>query len=198
MIFPERWEESAGAIWSTAEPARRQVVQAGGTRSAGRWTIPPGRVLATAQPVRHQPPTGCRPGSFPPVIPLPSPPEVRRRRNASRPGRSQAGRHRPGRGDPTIFIIIICLEPSTIMGQTNARQAAIAAVAARSAPRSPARWVASIDRETPVRQLFGVNVFSDEVMRSRLPETGLQGPPGHDQEGGRARPERSPTSPPPR
>ena len=55
------------------------------------------------------------------------------------------------------------------MGQTNARQAAIAAVAARNGETgvSPARLD---DRETPVRQLFGVNVFSDEVMRSRLPE----------------------------
>jgi glutamine synthetase len=51
------------------------------------------------------------------------------------------------------------------MGQTTARQNAIAAVVARSAsePRINAT-------ETPVRQLFGINVFSDEVMRSRLPE----------------------------
>jgi len=51
------------------------------------------------------------------------------------------------------------------MGQTNARQSAIAAVTAW--PITGARINAS---ETPVRQLFGVNVFSDEVMRSRLPE----------------------------
>ncbi|WP_435011312.1 glutamine synthetase III [Tundrisphaera lichenicola] len=50
------------------------------------------------------------------------------------------------------------------MGQTTARQAAIAAVVAR--PPDTARILA----ETPVRQLFGINVFSDEVMRSRLPE----------------------------
>ena len=51
------------------------------------------------------------------------------------------------------------------MGQTTARQSAIAAVLAR--PACEARVAAS---ETPVRQLFGVNVFSDEAMRSRLPE----------------------------
>ena len=51
------------------------------------------------------------------------------------------------------------------MGQSNARQNAIAAVTAW--PTSGARVNAS---ETPVRQLFGINVFSDEVMRSRLPE----------------------------
>ena len=51
------------------------------------------------------------------------------------------------------------------MGQTTARQSAIAAVIAR--PAHEARVNAS---ETPVRQLFGINVFSDEVMRSRLPE----------------------------
>ncbi len=51
------------------------------------------------------------------------------------------------------------------MGQTTARQAAIAAVVAR--PPDTARVHAA---ETPARQLFGINVFSDEVMRSRLPE----------------------------
>jgi len=51
------------------------------------------------------------------------------------------------------------------MGQTTARQNAIAAVTAW--PTTGARINAS---EIPVRQLFGVNVFSDEVMRSRLPE----------------------------
>ena len=51
------------------------------------------------------------------------------------------------------------------MGQTTARQNAIAAVLAR--PAHEARVNAS---ETPVRQLFGINVFSDEAMRSRLPE----------------------------
>ncbi len=56
------------------------------------------------------------------------------------------------------------------MGQTNARQAAIAAVAARSTEIAP-NAARLDDRETPVRQLFGVNVFSDEVMRSRLPES---------------------------
>ncbi len=51
------------------------------------------------------------------------------------------------------------------MGQTTARQSAIAAVTARGVnePRVNAT-------ETPIRQLFGINVFSDEVMRSRLPE----------------------------
>ena len=51
------------------------------------------------------------------------------------------------------------------MGQTTARQNAIAAVLAR--PAHEARVDAN---QTPVRQLFGINVFSDEAMRSRLPE----------------------------
>jgi glutamine synthetase len=51
------------------------------------------------------------------------------------------------------------------MGQNTARQSAIAAVTAW--PTTGARVHLS---ETPVRQLFGINVFSDEVMRSRLPE----------------------------
>ena len=51
------------------------------------------------------------------------------------------------------------------MGQSTARQSAIAAVTAW--PTTSTRINAS---EVPVRQLFGVNVFSDEVMRSRLPE----------------------------
>jgi len=72
------------------------------------------------------------------------------------------------------------------MGQTNARQAAIAAIAARNAAEPGASGAARlVDRETPVRQLFGVNVFSDEVMRSRLPETVYKAL-------------RAPTSPPPR
>jgi len=58
------------------------------------------------------------------------------------------------------------------MGQSNARQAAIAAVAARNSEASVSGINVRLDdRETPVRQLFGVNVFSDEAMRSRLPET---------------------------
>ena len=51
------------------------------------------------------------------------------------------------------------------MPVSTARHSAIAAVTAWS---SNGRRV--IDNEVPVRQLFGVNVFSDEVMRSRLPE----------------------------
>jgi glutamine synthetase len=51
------------------------------------------------------------------------------------------------------------------MGQTTARQGAIAAVLARPACETRANTP-----DTPVRQLFGVNVFSDEAMRSRLPE----------------------------
>ena len=48
---------------------------------------------------------------------------------------------------------------------TNARQSAIAAVTAwkSSGPRVSFK-------ETPIRQLFGIHVFSDEVMRARLPE----------------------------
>ena len=56
------------------------------------------------------------------------------------------------------------------MGHTTARQSAIAAVLAR-----PANVSAVDASETPIRQLFGVNVFSDEVMRSRLPENVYKG-----------------------
>src|SRR5436309_13574837 len=50
------------------------------------------------------------------------------------------------------------------MASSTARQSAIAAVSAcqsngHAEPKS-----------TSIRQLFGVNVFSDEVMRARLPE----------------------------
>jgi glutamine synthetase len=51
------------------------------------------------------------------------------------------------------------------MPVSNARQSAIAAITAWSTNGHRV-----INHETPVRQLFGVNVFSDEVMRSRLPE----------------------------
>ena len=51
------------------------------------------------------------------------------------------------------------------MEKPRAREAAIEAVTSwpiegRRAPKL----------STPIRQLFGANVFSDEVMRSRLPE----------------------------
>src|SRR6516162_10958495 len=51
------------------------------------------------------------------------------------------------------------------MQETSAREAALNAITSwpingRRAPKST----------MPIRQLFGVNVFSDEVMRSRLPE----------------------------
>ena len=56
------------------------------------------------------------------------------------------------------------------MGQTTARQSAIQAILERPAKES------SVDAsETPIRQLFGINVFSDEVMRSRLPENVYKG-----------------------
>ena len=75
------------------------------------------------------------------------------------------------------------------MGQSNARQNAIAAITAW--PTTGVRVNAS---ETPVRQLFGVNVFSDEVMRSRLPGGHVyQGPPGDDQEEGPRSTRPSPT-----
>src|SRR5439155_22963266 len=56
------------------------------------------------------------------------------------------------------------------MQATRAREAAAAAitswpVSGRRAPRST----------MSIRQLFGVNVFSDEVMRSRLPENVYKG-----------------------
>ena len=56
------------------------------------------------------------------------------------------------------------------MGQTTARQSAIAAVLAR-----PAQETSVNASETPIRQLFGINVFSDEAMRSRLPESVYRG-----------------------
>ncbi|WP_435021190.1 glutamine synthetase III [Tundrisphaera sp. TA3] len=56
------------------------------------------------------------------------------------------------------------------MAQPSARQSAIAAVTSWAA--NGARMAPS---ETPVRQLFGINVFSDEVMRSRLPENVYRG-----------------------
>jgi glutamine synthetase len=52
------------------------------------------------------------------------------------------------------------------MDQSTARQSAIAAVTSR--PHSNGSRVNF--KETPTRQLFGVNVFSDDVMRARLPE----------------------------
>jgi glutamine synthetase len=51
------------------------------------------------------------------------------------------------------------------MDSSTARQSAIAAIT--SWPTSNGHHAPS---ETPIRQLFGANVFSDEVMRSRLPE----------------------------
>jgi glutamine synthetase len=48
---------------------------------------------------------------------------------------------------------------------TNARQSAIAAVTAWKSSGARVSF-----KETPIRQLFGMNVFSDEVMRARLPE----------------------------
>src|SRR3954454_16425720 len=50
---------------------------------------------------------------------------------------------------------------------TTARQNAIASIVERHSDNHTQR----IDfKQTPARQLFGVNVFSDEVMRARLPE----------------------------
>ena len=51
------------------------------------------------------------------------------------------------------------------MAQSTARQAAIAAITAW-----PSNGHDASLSKIPVRQLFGINVFSDEVMRSRLPE----------------------------
>src|SRR5206468_5251728 len=51
------------------------------------------------------------------------------------------------------------------MEQATARQSAIAAVTAWQPHGQRITF-----KETPVRQIFGINVFSDDVMRSRLPE----------------------------
>src|SRR5436190_2608836 len=53
------------------------------------------------------------------------------------------------------------------MDQCTARQSAIAAVTSRVQTNGTPRFNF---KETPTRQLFGVNVFSDDVTRSRLPE----------------------------
>ena len=51
------------------------------------------------------------------------------------------------------------------MGLSNARHSAVAAVTSwqLNGPRT-------LDRETPTAELYGINVFSDTVMRERLPE----------------------------
>ncbi|MBV8075143.1 MAG: glutamine synthetase III, partial [Planctomycetaceae bacterium] len=51
------------------------------------------------------------------------------------------------------------------MEQATARLNAIAAVTAWQPDGQRTKF-----KETPIRQLFGINVFSDDVMRSRLPE----------------------------
>jgi glutamine synthetase len=52
------------------------------------------------------------------------------------------------------------------MGQSSGRFHAIAAIAGRPATESPRVNF----KETPAKSLYAVNVFSDEVMRARLPE----------------------------
>ncbi|HEV3168517.1 MAG TPA: glutamine synthetase III [Isosphaeraceae bacterium] len=52
------------------------------------------------------------------------------------------------------------------MGMSTARNRAVEAVTAWTTNGHASR----MDKETSVRHLFGINVFSDEVMRSRLPE----------------------------
>ena len=69
------------------------------------------------------------------------------------------------------------------MRESRAREGAMNAITSwpingRRAPRS----------NQSIRQLFGINVFSDEVMKARLPGERLQGAAQHDQEGCPARP----------
>ena len=52
------------------------------------------------------------------------------------------------------------------MGSSSGRLQAIAAIAARPATESPRVNF----KETPAKSLYAANVFSDEVMRARLPE----------------------------
>src|SRR3954449_3866409 len=51
------------------------------------------------------------------------------------------------------------------MEHSTARQSAVAAVTGWQSNGTRINF-----KETPTRQLFGVNVFSDDVMRARLPE----------------------------
>jgi len=51
------------------------------------------------------------------------------------------------------------------MEHSTARESAVAAVTGWHSNGTRTNF-----KETPVRQLFGVNVFSDDVMRARLPE----------------------------
>ena len=51
------------------------------------------------------------------------------------------------------------------MEHSTARDSAVAAVTGWQSNGTRTNF-----KETPVRQLFGVNVFSDDVMRARLPE----------------------------
>jgi glutamine synthetase len=53
------------------------------------------------------------------------------------------------------------------MDLATARQKAVAAIAAKNSNGDATRVP---PKNVPIRQLFGANVFSDEVMRSRLPE----------------------------
>jgi glutamine synthetase len=57
------------------------------------------------------------------------------------------------------------MEPNPAMSQTNARQQAIAAITAWQANGTRVNF-----QDTPVGEIFGINVFSDEVMRERLPD----------------------------
>ena len=50
------------------------------------------------------------------------------------------------------------------MGKPSARQSAVAAITSWSLEGRR-----TLPNDVPVRQLFGANVFSDEVMRARLP-----------------------------
>ena len=51
------------------------------------------------------------------------------------------------------------------MRPTRARDSAIKAITTGRFPAGEPR-----DLTAPIRQLFGINVFSDEVMKARLPE----------------------------
>ena len=53
-------------------------------------------------------------------------------------------------------------------------------------------------KKTHVKDLFGVNVFNEEVQRAAAAQAGLQGPAEDDQAGRAARPDASPTPSPAR
>ena len=110
--------------------------------------------------------------------------DARRDRASSRPGPCRWLRV-PEVSDP---FSVPHPHPSSIASETNSSWVRPPPDREPSPPSSAgAAYEAKVGAsETPVRQLFGINVFSDEVMRARLPENVYKGLRKHDQEGARA------------